>query len=129
MRRTTILIIVIALIAGATLIGWLYFRANPVMKLIADGQTFPVNTDFTQYTYNYRDNEELVRWMSNQYPLEQIPNESFFHGGATWFYRQIRDTRVFAAPTAMRRDSYILISAGHDGLYGTEDDIYNFERN
>jgi len=32
-------------------------------------------------------------------------------------------------PTAMRRDSYILISAGHDGFYGTEDDIYNFERN
>jgi HlyD family secretion protein len=29
MRRTTILIIVIALIAGAALIGWLYFRANP----------------------------------------------------------------------------------------------------
>ncbi len=29
MRRTTLLVIVIALIAGAALIGWLYFRANP----------------------------------------------------------------------------------------------------
>jgi prepilin-type N-terminal cleavage/methylation domain-containing protein len=107
----------------------LYFRANPVMKLIADGATTAVNNDYAHFTYNYRDNEELVSWMANQFPPEQRPNESFFHGGATWFYRQIRDTRIFAVPTAMRRDSYILVSAGHDGIYGTEDDIYNFERN
>ena len=107
----------------------LYFRANPVMKLIADVQNLSSNTNYTQYTYNYLDNEELVNWISSQLPPEQIPNESFYQLGPSWFYRQIRDTRIFAAPTAMRRDSYILISAGHDGVYGTEDDIYNFERN
>jgi hypothetical protein len=26
-----------------------------------------------------------------------------------------------------RADSYILLSAGNDGLYGTVDDIYNFQ--
>lgn len=107
----------------------LYFRANPVMKMIGDGQSVSANTDLQQYTYNYLDNEEMIRWMANQLPPEQLPNESFYHGGAAWFYRQIRDTRIFAVPTAMRRDSYILISAGHDGIYGTKDDIYNFERN
>jgi len=27
-----------------------------------------------------------------------------------------------------REDSFILLSAGYDGVYGTEDDIYNFEK-
>jgi hypothetical protein len=30
-------------------------------------------------------------------------------------------------PRPYRRDSYILISAGYDGLYGTADDVLNFE--
>jgi prepilin-type N-terminal cleavage/methylation domain-containing protein len=107
----------------------LYFRANPVMKLIPDGQTVVTGNDFSQFTYNYWDNEDIVLLMANQFPTLEIHNETFGGGGATWFYRQIRDTRISAVPTAMRRDSYILISAGHDGIYGTADDIYNFERN
>ena len=27
-----------------------------------------------------------------------------------------------------RADSYILMSAGFDGLYGTKDDVFNFEK-
>ena len=30
-------------------------------------------------------------------------------------------------PRPYRADSYILISAGYDGLYGTRDDICNFD--
>jgi len=109
----------------------LYFRANPVMKLIADGQSVatPVNNEFAHFTYNFSDNEAIIQLLANQFAPEEITVETLAGGGATWFYHKIRDTRIFAVPTAMRRDSYILVSAGHDGIYGTEDDIYNFERN
>ena len=37
------------------------------------------------------------------------------------------DVKSFAA-RAYNGDSYVLISAGPDALYGTSDDICNFER-
>jgi hypothetical protein len=42
------------------------------------------------------------------------------------FYEYIRDPKVQGTPWPYRPDSYILISAGADGLYGTSDDICNF---
>ena len=42
------------------------------------------------------------------------------------FYDFITDQRVTARKWPYRADSYILISAGIDGLYGTNDDITNF---
>jgi prepilin-type N-terminal cleavage/methylation domain-containing protein len=38
----------------------------------------------------------------------------------------IRDSKITTIPWPHRSDSYILISAGADGLYGTSDDIRNF---
>ena len=43
-----------------------------------------------------------------------------------FFYNYITDPKVAAIPWPYRPDSYILISAGADGLYGTSDDICNF---
>ena len=44
-----------------------------------------------------------------------------------YFYDYIRDPKVSDRhPWPFRPDSYLLISAGMDGLYGTEDDIRNF---
>jgi hypothetical protein len=42
------------------------------------------------------------------------------------FYEFIEDPQVQARSWPYRPDSYILISAGADGLYGTSDDICNF---
>ena len=42
------------------------------------------------------------------------------------FYDYITDPKVTAIDWPYRPDSYILISAGVDGLYGTNDDICNF---
>jgi hypothetical protein len=42
--------------------------------------------------------------------------------------RFIRDPSVQARNTPVRRDSYMLISAGPDGTYGTEDDVTNWTR-
>ena len=42
------------------------------------------------------------------------------------FYLNTRNHMIKTAPQPYRPDSYILISAGQDGLYGTGDDICNF---
>ena len=51
-------------------------------------------------------------------------------GAVSTFYDNITDWRAstdsFRVPH--KPDSYILISAGNDGFYGTDDDIYNFQR-
>lgn len=41
----------------------------------------------------------------------------------------IQDKNITAKRTAQRSDSYLLISAGPDGIYGTADDICNFPAN
>ncbi|HNS21579.1 MAG TPA: hypothetical protein PKH24_13830 [Sedimentisphaerales bacterium] len=43
------------------------------------------------------------------------------------FYLNTENTLITSEIQPFRRDSYILISAGRDGLYGTADDICNFE--
>jgi hypothetical protein len=42
------------------------------------------------------------------------------------FYVITRDEKITSMARPMRSDSYILISAGFDGLYGTSDDVFNF---
>ncbi len=44
------------------------------------------------------------------------------------FARFICDHSIRARPTPVRKDSYLLISAGPDNRYGTEDDITNWDR-
>jgi len=43
------------------------------------------------------------------------------------FYEATQDDRVATPIHPFRKDLFILISAGRDGLYGTADDAYNFE--
>ena len=40
----------------------------------------------------------------------------------------ILDGKVAARPTPVNKDGYLLISAGADGVYGSEDDITNWTR-
>jgi hypothetical protein len=43
------------------------------------------------------------------------------------FYRNTQSEKISTAIRPVRPDTYILISAGWDGEYGTADDICNFE--
>ncbi len=101
----------------------LYYRANAASKTI--DRTLGLRQE--DLIYNFADNAPLLnlRRLSDaakplaarqQHPLENI----------TFFYEYIRDPKVTAHPWPYRPDSYILISAGPDGLYGTDDDICNF---
>jgi type II secretory pathway pseudopilin PulG len=77
--------------------------------------------------YDYRDNHRLVQlgapWDPGVvHPLWQLPDEAI----GEVFYEITRDEKVSAIPRPKMVDSYILISAGYDGLYGTKDDVFNF---
>ncbi len=114
----------------------LYYKADVagnVHKLNPD----PANgeKDF----YNYLDNHELVGLpvprSGDIHPLFQDPTQPVAQDqdpGALFYLKtQNKKLSSFAgagpAPRPMRADSFILWSAGNDGLYGTRDDILNFK--
>jgi type II secretory pathway pseudopilin PulG len=95
--------------AGAPI---LYYKANTSGRTIRE-------------IYNASDNDALVlvkqQTDAREHPLNRSANRYQF------FYDYIRNPRIAARPWPYRPDTYILISAGADGLYGTGDDIRNFE--
>ena len=102
--------------AGAPI---LYYKANTSGKQILD-------------VYNMADNDSLVfvREQANLIedppgPGEVLPRNKLASTIA-FFENYITDPKITARPWPYRPDSYILISAGADGLYGTSDDITNF---
>ncbi|MFH1719837.1 MAG: hypothetical protein ABIF19_20990, partial [Planctomycetota bacterium] len=105
--------------AGAPI---LYYRANTAEKRI-------------DTIYNIQDNDAFVQMKQlfdgRDHPLGRgtlADRAAFFYGNpndplATGY---IQNPKVTARAWPYRPDSYILISAGSDGLYGTNDDIRNF---
>jgi len=105
--------------AGAPI---LYYRANTSEKRI-------------DTIYNIQDNDAFVQakqlFDGRDHPLGRgtlVDRGLFFYGNpndplATGY---IQNPKVTARAWPYRPDSYILISAGADGLYGTSDDIHNF---
>lgn len=89
----------------------LYYRAN------TSGRT-------TREIYNAQDNDAIVaikeRVDGGIHPLADPSNQY------QYFYDYIKDPKISARDWPYRPGSYILISAGADGLYGTGDDIRNF---
>ena len=88
----------------------LYYKAKTDSKVINIGRV-------ERRIYNEEDNAVLVE-LNN--PVTPDPLLSNFYDD------YIIDPRVTAIDWPYRPDSYILISAGVDGLYGTNDDICNF---
>jgi type II secretory pathway pseudopilin PulG len=91
----------------------LYFRANTSSKSMTDA-------DFDKRIYSWNNNLPIISLGrlkdGKQHPIWD----------SVFFYDYITDRKVTAVDWPYRPDSYILISAGVDGLYGTNDDICNF---
>ncbi|MFC1780694.1 type II secretion system protein [Planctomycetota bacterium] len=92
----------------------LYYRANTSAKTIRE-------------IYDPTDNDAIIQTRErvddrggNAHPLGLQDNDY------KYFYDYIRDPKISARAWPYKSDSYILISAGEDGLYGTSDDIRNF---
>lgn len=96
----------------------LYYRAD-TSKMSHDIAT-P-----TDNIYNYKDNQDFLGmglpWETGTKPPLWGPTGS----EGKVFYENTRD-KESPIPRPYNKDSYILISAGWDGIYGTRDDVYNF---
>jgi len=110
----------------------LYFRANTVSKILMSPAT---TVAFDQRIYNIRDNMPLLNPLTSiadgqAHELgNPVGNYEFFYGNpaaAVPVIGYIRDPKITVRPWPYRPDSYLLISAGADGHYGTSDDICNF---
>ncbi len=93
----------------------LYYRANTSNTL--HDPTIP---QLSENIYNYQDNEELIG-------LQTYDKEDHYLLNPAIFYEEIRNKKI-EIPRPYRADSYILISAGFDGNYGTKDDVLNYEK-
>jgi len=115
----------------------LYYKANPNSR-IYDGEA-----DVQSRIYNCTDNGNLIAATEqlhniitrpppchfpapSEYVNFALRHPDFFYGSPpTIPFGYIQDPRVLN-PWPWRVDSYLLITAGADGIYGTEDDIKNF---
>jgi type II secretory pathway pseudopilin PulG len=96
----------------------LYYRAN-TSRTVHD----LVNPDNAQNIYDYKDNNMLVE---RGKPWDPATPHTLFSTPAK-FYESTWNEKVSAITRPYRADSFILISAGFDGEYGTPDDVFNFE--
>jgi len=105
----------------------LYYRANTSSKTIDPPDPHQARI------YNVLDNYDLIALNrmtdGKPHPLGEGVSHPMWDPKYARFYKYIMDTKVTMASLIhwpYRPDSYILISAGADGLYGTSDDITNF---
>jgi type II secretory pathway pseudopilin PulG len=102
----------------------LYYKANTLNTTHDPCGTLPTETVNKDYIYNYTDNDKLVA-------LPPPWDITLIHPLSTpkRFYEITKDDRInITTGRPYRPDSYILISAGFDGIYGTGDDVFNFEK-
>lgn len=116
----------------------LYYKADTFSKSFPDdSNNNMLYDDANDCIYNGEDNEELIKlyqmmrptaanmhYFDPAYTNSETPAKS----GARLFYDTITNPKFVSQPRPYNMNSYILISAGSDGIYGTKDDIYNFEK-
>jgi len=96
----------------------LYYKADP-SKLVHDVNV-PTNPD---NIYNYKDNHEFL---GLGLPWEPATKPPLYQDDGRVFYEKTLDKSALPIERPHNKDSYILISAGWDGIYGTRDDVFNF---
>jgi type II secretory pathway pseudopilin PulG len=105
---------------------------------------YKAHSTSTQHTYNPNpvtseqvniydswDNQNLIDlgmpWTSAVHPMATSGTTSSGDTAKPWiFYEKTTNPNIPGGPWPYRQDSYILISAGFDGEYGTTDDDFNF---
>ena len=107
----------------------LYFKANVESRVFK--KNGPVTNDvLSKWTYNYEDNRYLFK-------LESLKDSQMHHfdeayidpktgdAGYMEFYQAITDAKV-AFDKPYNATTFILMSAGEDSIFGTKDDVTNF---
>jgi hypothetical protein len=123
----------------------LYWRADPAGLVIADRSPTDGQPPQQRGIYHFADNQDLLDVNENplrltaadmehrlffDYPAPINPiNEPDLNIRAQNFPAYIHNQSIAAKIAPQRADSYMLISAGPDGIFGTADDIANFDHN
>jgi len=111
----------------------LYYKAD-VTKL-EHKYNWPQPADFSKNIYDYRDNDYLTAISVSRdtagnilpHPVNSNYTEPLTNrSGIQIFYENIQNKKVTNVSKPYNENTFILISAGWDGLYGTRDDVYNF---
>jgi len=104
----------------------LYYKAD-TSKLLHESDEVKGPYNAWGNIYNYYDNYDLiilgVPWSGEIHAYEDIavPNRDEI------FFNQTRNKDIKTMDKPRKPNSYILQSAGWDGKYGTEDDVFNFD--
>ncbi|HOL31157.1 MAG TPA: type II secretion system protein [Anaerohalosphaeraceae bacterium] len=121
----------------------LYFKADSSKRFRVDASnqpvTNPAESEYKNWVYNFSDNLPMLRlpWLRDpaadtnndippHYPDED--NDGTADNPAQVFYEQLsrRHTPGSNWDKPFNPSTFVLISAGWDGIYGTKDDITNF---
>jgi type II secretory pathway pseudopilin PulG len=112
----------------------LYYKADS-SKIGHDIINVPVTSTSNTNIYNFDDNYAITAlglpWEgahTNDHPMYRPSPTSAPGDGTPIFYKAITNDKVTATPRPHNDDGFILLSAGWDGLYGTQDDVYNFAK-
>lgn len=118
----------------------LYFKANTTTKRFMGAEPM---SNHTRWIYNYEHNRDIIelgtiRDQNQKHKFDQsqtvtVPEGTF--NGMEYFYQTLMNPQFHTvdssgAPTGDRPynpNKFILISAGWDGIFGTKDDITNFD--
>jgi len=100
----------------------LYYEAN-TSNTRHDPADLPIPGNDKGQIYNYLDNNQLVELGK---PWDPATPHTLF-SDPTKFYGSTWNEKVSAIARPYRANSFIMISAGFDGEYGTPDDVFNFE--
>ncbi len=107
----------------------LYFKADTASRLFM--RTDPLGiVNRANWIYNYEDNRAIIELGTVLDPAvkHDFDESQQVQGmnGLAWFYETIKDSRVDAYDKPHNAKTFILISAGWDGVFGTRDDVTNF---
>lgn len=107
----------------------LYYRADLTKTTCpapGESPTAIIRPNLGTYIYDVRGNQGLIE---KGMPWDPTGVHSLTFNAPDWpklFYDKIRNPTVPTGDRPYREDSYILLSAGFDGEYGSSDDVYNF---
>ena len=104
----------------------LYYKADTANSF-HDPNRAPSWDDSGGNIYNHWDNRVLVQLGKPWLVAGTGPAMQHQLGDPVRFYKNTRSDKIVTMPRPYRADTYILLSAGYDGEYGTADDICNYD--
>ena len=112
----------------------LYFKADTTSRMFMGTDPLGIG-NHANWIYNYEDNRAIIGLGTVLDPAEkhdfeegrQVTHNGQTMDGLEWFYETIKDSRVDAYDKPHNPKTFILISAGPDGVFGTKDDVTNFD--